>query len=96
MLGCETAVLLTLVAFVRRFDLGAGDAPDEFVQGAQPPGAEGPVPPAAERVPRACPYRPGGWRTTNPGNSPPPRDQRVPYSASATVSNRQPAIVIQT
>ncbi len=54
---------------------------------------------APQNTPRVKPvarYSPGGWRTTKPGNSPPPRDQRVPYSASATVSNRQPAIVIQT
>ena len=41
-------------------------------------------------------YNPGGWRTTKPENSPPPRAQRVPSSASATVSNRQPATSIQT
>ena len=39
-------------------------------------------------------YRPGGCRTTNPENSPPPCDQRVPPDASATVSNRQPATLI--
>ena len=42
------------------------------------------------------PHSPGGWRTTKPANSPPPRDQRVPVSASATVSKRQPATSIQT
>lgn len=40
-------------------------------------------------------YRPGGWRTTKPENSPPPRAHRVPLSASATVSKRQPATSIQ-
>ena len=40
-------------------------------------------------------YSPVGWRTTNPLNSPPPRAQRVPLSASATVSKRQPATSIQ-
>ena len=39
---------------------------------------------------------PGGCRTTKPENSPPPRDQRVPPSASATVSNRHPATSIHT
>jgi hypothetical protein len=46
--------------------------------------------------PRAGDYKPGGWRTTKPPYSPPPCDQRVPSSASATVSKRQPAIVIHT
>jgi hypothetical protein len=41
-------------------------------------------------------YSPGGWRTTKPENSPPERAQRVPISASATVSNRQPATSIHT
>jgi DMSO/TMAO reductase YedYZ heme-binding membrane subunit len=31
-------------------------------------------------------YSPGGWRSTMPANSPPPCAQRVPVSASATVS----------
>jgi sulfoxide reductase heme-binding subunit YedZ len=31
-------------------------------------------------------YNPGGWRSTIPSNSPPPCAQRVPVSASATVS----------
>ncbi len=42
------------------------------------------------------PYRPAGWRTTMSENSPPPRAQRVPSSARATVSNRQPATSIHT
>jgi hypothetical protein len=41
-------------------------------------------------------YRPTGCSTSKPANSPPPRAQRVPSSARATVSKRQPAIVIQT
>jgi hypothetical protein len=41
-------------------------------------------------------YSPAGWRTTKPENSPPPRAQRVPLSASATVSKRQPATSIHT
>jgi sulfoxide reductase heme-binding subunit YedZ len=40
-------------------------------------------------------YKPAGWRTTNPENSPPPWDQRVPVIARATVSNRQPSTTIQ-
>jgi sulfoxide reductase heme-binding subunit YedZ len=40
-------------------------------------------------------YSPGGWRTTMPENSPPPWAQRVPVSARATVSKRQPATTIQ-
>ena len=46
-------------------------------------------------VPAIGSYRPGGWRTTKPENSPPPWAQRVPLEASATVSKRQPATVIQ-
>jgi hypothetical protein len=41
-------------------------------------------------------YRPTGCSTSKPANSPPPCAQRVPSSAWATVSKRQPAIVIQT
>lgn len=40
-------------------------------------------------------YSPGGWRSTIPENSPPPRAQRVPVSARATVSKRQPSTSIQ-
>jgi sulfoxide reductase heme-binding subunit YedZ len=40
-------------------------------------------------------YSPGGWRSTKPANSPPPWAQRVPVSARATVSKRQPATSIQ-
>jgi methionine sulfoxide reductase heme-binding subunit len=40
-------------------------------------------------------YSPGGWRSTMPANSPPPWAQRVPVSAKATVSKRQPATTIQ-
>ncbi len=36
-------------------------------------------------------YRPGGWRATNPAVLAIDCDQRVPPSASATVSKRQPA-----
>ncbi len=62
-------------------------------------------PPAKRRRPSAAgrsgtvgraDYRPGGWRTTKPANSPPPCAQRVPSSASATVSNRHPATCIHT
>jgi methionine sulfoxide reductase heme-binding subunit len=50
--------------------------------------------PAAPPVRRT--YSPVGWRTTKPENSPPPRAQRVPLSARATVSKRQPATCIHT
>jgi sulfoxide reductase heme-binding subunit YedZ len=40
-------------------------------------------------------YSPAGWRSTMPANSPPPWAQRVPVSARATVSKRQPATTIQ-
>jgi sulfoxide reductase heme-binding subunit YedZ len=41
--------------------------------------------PATDR-PKDDSYKPGGWRSTIPANSPPPCAQRVPVSASATVS----------
>jgi methionine sulfoxide reductase heme-binding subunit len=53
------------------------------------------APPRRHR-PAAPGYSPAGWRTTKPENSPPPRAQRVPLSASATVSKRQPATSIHT
>ena len=73
-----------------------GLPPREAAEPARPaeaelkPGRAGAGDPAAR-------YSPAGWRSTKPSNSPPPRVQRVPPSSAwATVSKRQPAIVIQT
>ena len=52
--------------------------------------------PGRPEVAEPAGYRPTGCSTSKPANSPPPCAQRVPSSAWATVSKRQPAIVIQT
>ncbi len=67
---------------------GAAPRPDPEVELP----ARGVVPPRSRPRP---PYNPGGWRATKPAVEAIDCDQRVPLSASATVSNRQPATAIQ-
>ena len=85
----------------RRPDLVPGDGgdrgrPGRPAAGDALPHRRGAPRPRRRAAPRVVGYSPAGWRTTKPENSPPPRAQRVPLSASATVSKRQPATSIHT